>query len=271
MATRAALLALLLAGGAAAASTACTCAKGAAPAYTAALRSSGKNAFWEPARFPLHNATAEYDFSAMLKAIANGASANQADDRGYTPLHVLLMTTINPFWHRYSDDTATAMKILLDAKANPNTPLPKHFTQTGITPLHWVAYDGRADLAAMLLAAGANPNVRSASGSTPMHDAAACTYMNSYDPMAAATVKVLAAYGGDMTAKDDSGKSPLDVTPAYTNGGECKAKTRDAVRNCIQVCQVLKDGVPEALKSTIKGGSLPPRPGASWTYTRSCC
>jgi hypothetical protein len=39
------------------------------------------------------------------------------------------------------------------------------------------AYDGRADLAAMLLAAGANPNVRSASGSTPMHDAAACTYM----------------------------------------------------------------------------------------------
>jgi hypothetical protein len=150
----------------------------------------------------------------MLKAIANGASANQADDRGYTPLHVLLMTTINPFWwgvpgrgraglgsvglpagavgeraaarssswrqaepggtrlaslaqgspsscthptldtsptpprppplsschprHRYSDDTATAMKILLDAKANPNTPLPKHFTQTGITPLHWV-------------------------------------------------------------------------------------------------------------------------------------
>jgi hypothetical protein len=139
--------------------------------------------------------------------------------------------------------------------------------------------------------------------------------------MAAATVKVLAAYGGDMTAKDDSGKSPLDVTPAYTNGGECKAKTRDAVRNCIQVggagaggeavraaaeharwlqpcgprwacvapgkpgpllpthprnslpqvCQVLKDGVPEALKSTIKGGSLPPRPGASWTYARSCC
>jgi hypothetical protein len=52
--------------------------------------------------------------------------------------------------------------------------------------------------------------------------------------MAAATVKVLAAYGADVNAKDNKGNTPLDVTPAYTNGGECKAKTRDA-RDCVQV------------------------------------
>jgi hypothetical protein len=34
----------------------------------------------------------------MRKAIAAGANPNQADDRGYTPIHVVLMTTINPFW-----------------------------------------------------------------------------------------------------------------------------------------------------------------------------
>jgi hypothetical protein len=46
----------------------------------------------------------------------------------------------------------------------------------GLTPPS-SAYDGRADLVAMFLQAGANPSVKSASGSTPMHDAAACTYM----------------------------------------------------------------------------------------------
>lgn len=267
-APRACLLALLAACGAVAAA-ACECSKGEPSAYTTALRTGAKKAFWEPARYPLHNATAEYDFAAMKKAIAGGANVNQPDDRGYTPLHVVLMTTISPFWHRYSDDTATAMKLLLAAKANPNTPLPKHFTQTGMAPLHWIAYDGRADLAAMLLQAGADPSVKSASGSTPLHDAAACTYMNSYDPMAAATVKVLAAWGADLAAKDGSGLTPLDVTPSYKRG-ECKAKTRDA-RDCVQVCQVLKDGVDGGIKASIKGGALPDRPGASWAKPRSCC
>jgi hypothetical protein len=85
MATRAALLALLLVGGAAAASAACTCAKGAAPAYTAALRSSGKNAFWEPARFPLHNATAEYDFSVSEAAWVGPSPPERARGRARAP------------------------------------------------------------------------------------------------------------------------------------------------------------------------------------------
>jgi hypothetical protein len=63
---RTALLALLLACALAGASAGCQCTKGEPSSYTTALKTSGKKAFWEPARFPLHNATAEYDFVVSL-------------------------------------------------------------------------------------------------------------------------------------------------------------------------------------------------------------
>ena len=75
---------------------------------------------------------------AMKAAIKAGADVNQKDDKGYTPLAVALQTTSMPYWHPHTNDTATALKILLDAGADPNVPLQQEMSQNGASPLHWV-------------------------------------------------------------------------------------------------------------------------------------
>jgi ankyrin repeat protein len=75
----------------------------------------------------------------MRQAIQAGADPNQKDDKGYTPLAVALLTTSSPYWHPYTNDTATALKMLLNAGADARVPLPKGgFSDGALTPLHWV-------------------------------------------------------------------------------------------------------------------------------------
>jgi ankyrin repeat protein len=52
---------------------------------------------------------------------------------------------------------------LLDAGASPNLP-----DKWGRTPLHIVAWCGKAELIKLLLKAGASPNVRDSQGRTPL-------------------------------------------------------------------------------------------------------
>ncbi|KIY96241.1 hypothetical protein MNEG_11721 [Monoraphidium neglectum] len=73
--------------------------------------------------FPLHNATAKWDMRGMKAAIAKGANVNQrATEDGLTPLQIALLTNSLDTWHPYTEEVYQAVKILLDAKADPNIP-----------------------------------------------------------------------------------------------------------------------------------------------------
>ena len=85
----------------------------------------------------------------------------------------------------------------------------------GMTPLHWAAYYGHADVALVLIHSGANVNARDKYVfETPLHVAAKGGH--------AAVVRVLVASGADVNAKTSamitdyrhSGMTPLEIARA---------------------------------------------------------
>ena len=91
------------------------------------------------------------------------------------------------------------VKVLIAAGADPNVKL-----EDGKTLLHYVSYTRNykyAEVIKVLIAAGADLNVKNEYGNTPLHDAA---YFFKAD-----NVKALIAGGADPNAKDKDGKTPL--------------------------------------------------------------
>lgn len=70
-----------------------------------------------------------------------------------------------------------------------------------VSALHSSAAALRPDIAEMLLARGANPNVRGQAGVTVFHEVAITGQIE--------LAEMLLKYGGDVNAQDDSGKTPL--------------------------------------------------------------
>jgi hypothetical protein len=102
---------------------------------------------------PLHAAAARGDVAGVKKAVEQGANVNR-NVAGYTPLHVALLTTMDPYWHPYGEGVYSIVTFLLSKGANPNIPFPvkkdiagamsgsmasASVTTAGLTPLHWVA------------------------------------------------------------------------------------------------------------------------------------
>jgi ankyrin repeat protein len=73
---------------------------------------------------------------------------------------------------------------------------------TGLTPLHWAAQGGRVDVAALLLASGANIDARDGRGSTPLHEASA---LNQF-----AITQLLLAHDANIDARDNEGQTPAN-------------------------------------------------------------
>ena len=117
------------------------------------------------------------------------------------------------------------------------------------TPLHWAARYGRAAIAAVLIAAGADVNATNTYGETPLHRAA----KRDHAPVAA----TLIAAGADVNARDrGNNKTPLDyagqavravLMANCTNGfvvnpaGQCmcvspKVETNRGVCEVVAVC-----------------------------------
>lgn len=87
---------------------------------------------------------------------------------------------------------------LLSKGADPNVA-----SMTGETPLHRIAAQGsRLDLALALIEAGANPSAACKRGETPLHVAAGAGN--------AALAEALLAKGSDPLALDSDGNTPLD-------------------------------------------------------------
>jgi ankyrin repeat protein len=91
----------------------------------------------------------------------------------------------------------TGCKLLIAKGADVNA----HEQKYGNTPLHGAANKGHVDVANMLIAKGANVNVRDQGGATPLHGAA------NYGHVAVA--ELLIAKGADVHAKNQYDDTPL--------------------------------------------------------------
>ena len=80
--------------------------------------------------------------------------------------------------------------------------------QHGITPLITAAANGHVAVAEMLIAAGADVNLKSTiSWSTPLHRAAEWGQLE--------VVQLLLRHGADKKLKNDDGRKPVDVVCGY--------------------------------------------------------
>ncbi len=70
-----------------------------------------------------------------------------------------------------------------------------------VSALHSSAAARRPDIAALLLASGANPNLRAEAGVTVLHEVAITGQID--------LAEMLLKHGADLNAKDNSGKTPL--------------------------------------------------------------
>jgi hypothetical protein len=82
-----------------------------------------------------------------------------------------------------------------------------HYVYAGDTALHLAAAAARPDVAALLLARGANPRARNRRGAEPLHYAADAPHRRPGDQTA--TIAALLKAGADPDALDKSGVAPL--------------------------------------------------------------
>ena len=90
------------------------------------------------------------------------------------------------------------VEVLLQAGADVNQQSRESMK---VSALHSAAAARRPDIVAMLLARGANPNLRAEGGVTVFHEAGATGQIE--------IAEMLLKHGGDLNATDTSGKTPL--------------------------------------------------------------
>lgn len=174
-------------------------------------------------------ANGHYDFAKLL--IDRGADVNLANDMGVAPLYA----TIDVRWppHEWSaepivdqekTDYLTLMKLLLAKGANPNAQIKKQvwsrilsenrnwIDPTGSTAFWRAAQADDVKAMEVLKAGGADPNMPSKIGTTPLMVAAGLGWSANYSttsPTRLAAIQYCMSQGADVNAKDTLGYTPL--------------------------------------------------------------
>lgn len=150
---------------------------------------------------PLHSAVMAGRATVVSLLLKSGAKADSLDNTGRTPLLSFTSGDVGDV------DTLIA---LLDGGANPNLldgPAPFH-------PLDYAAMNGRADVADLLIAFGANIDAKdNLYGETPLHLA-----IFAYQDVPLFHLEVaqlLIDRGADVNAKDKNGSTPMDYAKHY--------------------------------------------------------
>ena len=147
---------------------------------------------------PLHSAALAGQAKVVTILLKSGAQVDSRDNTGRTPLLTFMSGNVL--------DVSTLIA-LLDGGADPNLldgPIPYH-------PLDYAAMHGRADVADLLIAFGADMNAKdNLYGGTPLH------YAIWYAPQGHLEVaELLINRGADVNAKDANGLTPLDYAKRY--------------------------------------------------------
>jgi ankyrin repeat protein len=184
--------------------------------------------------------------------VQRGADVNARAKSGFTAL----------MFAAQQGDVASA-RLLLDAKANANEVIPK----SGATPLIVASAVGHPEVVELLLASGADPNVKDANGFTSLHHAVRDSDYG-LDPAAKAvsllTVKALLAHGADpnLRLQLDKAKMAAEIKAQAGNAG---ARTK---RTAITITEVQLEGATpvalaaecnnlEVIKALVEAGADP--------------
>jgi ankyrin repeat protein len=166
-----------------------------------------------------------YELASFL--VGSKSKVNQADTQGFTPLFWAVdrrnMETAPNFPWMVTADPLPLIRTLLDAGANPNALVnntPRARMRAGsprivfATPLMRAAFSGDLELVKLLLAKGADPNIRSKDEETMLEAAAGLGFIQGYSKGKASAerlevVKLLVGLGADVNAADDYGITAL--------------------------------------------------------------
>jgi ankyrin repeat protein len=158
----------------------------------------------------LHHAIDSYKQDGKDHAVElllrNGADPNACNAENDTPLTCAC---------RRSNSYKT-VRALLENGANPN------LIGDGMYPIHVATFSGYSDIVRLLVEKGADVNMRSAGGSTALHQAVApadksSVYGYSHEPASPLdTAQVLLAAGADMDVTDAKGRTALDLAAQHS-------------------------------------------------------
>ncbi|CAB0032267.1 unnamed protein product [Trichogramma brassicae] len=155
---------------------------------------------------PLHYTLKYMDYcyhQVIELLLRRGASPNLADGNGLTTLHVMS-------WKGYSD---LALKLFEICDDRNQTVQIDALDNLGRTPLHFALNWGWPKWAELLLRRGANPNLASVGGLTPLHFICHDRNFKQVDDLAKMFFKICDEKHQlvDIDAKDFLGRTPLDL------------------------------------------------------------
>ncbi len=166
---------------------------------------------------------AENGFTAIVEALLDaGADVNAADDDEIrqTALH-----------HAVWEGKRDVVKLLLKRGARTD------IQSVDGTPLFCAAVNGDAEAAALLLAAGADPDARGSDGTTPLHGAAESGNVE--------IIRSLLARGADVNALEGRRGTPLSIAASHGHAEACRELLEAGARR-----------PPDLLERAVQGGDV---------------